>query len=94
MNPKEKFWGIIQEINQFGVQIRGIDLNAVIDLAREVSKNEQPSMGLTTVFFPLGRLEKVFLDESVGSVKSLKEQFEKITGISVQAFFGKKSRAD
>jgi hypothetical protein len=86
MNPKEKFWGVIQEINQFGVQIRGIDLNAVIDWAREISKDEVPTMGLTTIFFPLTRLEKIFLDESVGSVKSLTEQFKDITGRSVMEF--------
>ena len=43
-------------------------------------------MGLSTTFFPIHRVERVTLDESVGSVLSLAETFEARVGKDVWTY--------
>jgi hypothetical protein len=49
-------------------------------------------MGLSTTFFPIHRVERVTLDETVGSVLSLAETFEARVGQDVWSFLGIKRR--
>jgi hypothetical protein len=79
-SPKEKYWGRLISLTQVGVQLRGLELPGVTDWARELCQPEEPSMGLATVFFPLTRVEKIFLDEDAGMVPSVKTQVEKLVG--------------
>src|SRR5437773_11572763 len=64
-NPREKVWGVLLSINSYGITVRGIDINSFQDWTRSVA-NQTESMGLSTMFFPMIRIEKVTLDESVG----------------------------
>jgi hypothetical protein len=84
-NPKEKFWGVVLSIKASGITIRGIDLNSFDDWSRGVAKGEG-DMGLSTTFFPIHRVERVTLDESVGSVLSLAETFEARVGKDVWTY--------
>ena len=34
-SPREKFWGVLHDINAAGVNVRGIDLNAFDDFAAQ-----------------------------------------------------------
>jgi hypothetical protein len=86
-NPKEKFWGVVLSIKASGITIRGIDLNSFDDWSRSVAKGEG-DMGLSTTFFPIHRVERVTLDESVGSVLSLAETFEARVGKDVWSSLG------
>jgi hypothetical protein len=79
--PREKYWGILDEINAAGVFLRGLDLNAFDEWIRSVIHNE-PFIGLGSMFFPMWRVERVAKDESVGGVISLCEQAEQRTGLS------------
>lgn len=85
-SPREKCWGVLQEINAAGVFLRGIDLNAFDDWVRAVMHDE-PFIGLSDLFFPMWRVERVARDESAGGVSSLAEQFEQRTGRSLKEFF-------
>ena len=85
-SPREKCWGVLEEISAAGVFLRGLDLNAFDDWVRAVMHDE-PFMGLSDLFFPMWRVERVSRDESAGGVSSLAEQFEQRTGRSVQEFF-------
>ena len=85
-SPREKCWGILDEINAAGVFLRGLDLNAFDDWMRAVVHGE-PFIGLSDVFFPMWRVERLSRDESAGGVLSLAEQFEQRTGRSLQEFF-------
>ncbi|MDQ3817305.1 MAG: hypothetical protein M3362_06400 [Acidobacteriota bacterium] len=85
-SPREKFWGVLEEISAAGVMLRGIDLNAFDDWVRAVAHDE-PFMGLADLFFPMWRVERVSGDESTGGVPSLAEQFERRTGRTLQDFF-------
>jgi len=80
--PREKYWGILDEINSAGVFLRGLDLNAFDEWTRAVIHKEA-FIGLGSMFFPMWRVERVAKDESVGGVMSLCEQAEQRTGLSL-----------
>jgi hypothetical protein len=85
-SPREKCWGILDEINAAGVFLRGLDLNAFDDWVRAVTHDE-PSLGLSDLFFPMWRVERLSKDESAGGIASLAEQFEQRTGRKLREFF-------
>src|SRR2546423_10315064 len=85
-SPREKCWGVLDEISAAGVFLRGLDLNAFDDWVRAIMHDE-PFMGLSDLFFPMWRVERVSRDESAGGVSSLAEQVWQGTGRSVQEFF-------
>ena len=85
-SPREKCWGVLDEINAAGVFLRGIDLNAFEDWSRAVAHGE-PFIGLTDLFFPTWRVERITRDERAGEIPSLAEQFEQRTGRSLRDFF-------
>jgi hypothetical protein len=90
-NPKEKFWGVVLSVQGSGITVRGIDLNSFDDWSRGVAKGEG-DMGLSTTFFPIHRVERVTLDETVGSVLSLAETFETRVGQDVWSFLDLKPK--
>ena len=81
-SPREKCWGMLDEINTAGVFLRGLDLNAFDEWIRAVI-HQEPFIGLGAMFFPMWRVERVAKDESVGGVMSLREQAEQRTGLSL-----------
>jgi hypothetical protein len=82
-SPREKCWGILDEITSAGVFLRGLDLNAFDDWISAVVHNE-PFLGFATLFFPLWRVERVSRDESSGGLPSLAQQAEQRTGRSLK----------
>lgn len=78
-SPREKCWGLLDEINAAGISLRGVDLNAFDDWVRAVAHDE-PFFGFADVFFPLWRVERLSRDESAGGIPSLAEQFTQRTG--------------
>ena len=85
-SPREKCWGVLDRIDAAGVFVRGLDLNAFDDWVRAIAHDE-PFMGLSDLFFPMWRVERVSRDESAGGVSSLAEQLEQRTGRSLQDVF-------
>jgi len=84
-NPKEKFWGQLFELNAAGATMVGIDLNSFEDWTRMIVANER-NIGLTAMFLPMWRVERISLDQTVDDLLSLHEQFEARTGIPVGDF--------
>src|ERR687883_78000 len=82
-SPREKCWGVLDEINAAGVFLRGLDLNSFDDWVRAIAHDE-PFIGFGDLFFPMWRVERISRDESAGGIPSLAEQFEQRTGRSVQ----------
>ena len=78
-NPREKIFGILDEISQAGISLRGIDLDYFEDWSRAIGAGE-PHLEMTDSFVPMWRVEKIARDESTGDVSSLAEQFEMRTG--------------
>ena len=85
-SPREKCWGALNEISAAGIFLRGLDLNAFDDWVRAIMHDE-PFMGVSDLFFPMWRIERISRDESAGGVASLAEQFEHRTRRKLQEFF-------
>jgi hypothetical protein len=88
-NPREKVWGILLAIQASGITVRGIDLNSFDDWSRSAGRGDT-EMGLSTMFLPIHRVERVNQDETVGSVRSLAELFEERVGQDVWTYLGLK----
>ena len=88
VNPNEKYWGVLESLTQTGITVRAINLSSFEDWLRSVVSDLKPTLGLATVFFPLFRVERMFLDEEVGEVESLSQSFERRVGRSVEEVLG------
>ncbi len=81
--PREKSWGILDEITPAGVFLRGLDLNSFDDWLAAVAHDE-PFVGFSDLFFPIWRVERLSRDESSGGIPALYEQVEQRTGHTVE----------
>ena len=86
--PKEKVWGQLLGLDIKGVTVRGIELNSFDDFVRQIVGREECTVGMTQVFYPMHRVERVELDESSGSIPSLSERFHNLVGLSIQEYLG------
>jgi hypothetical protein len=77
--PTEKYWGVLLRLAPEGITVRGINVGSFDDWARGVARGE-PSLDLVTMFVPLFRVERIFLDEQVGEVESYRQRFERMVG--------------
>src|SRR4029077_9801755 len=75
VQPTEKFWGILQELGVAGVMLRGINVSSFDDWMAQASRPGDQTLGLSTMFVPLFRVERIFLDEAVGEVESYRQRF-------------------
>lgn len=82
-SPREKCWGILDEISMAGVFLRGLDLNSFDDWLRAVV-HEEPFVGFGDLFFPMWRIERISRDETAGGIPSLCEQVERRTGRTIR----------
>lgn len=78
--PAEKYWGILGEIGVAGVTLRGIGVESFDDWTAQAARGEERTLDLATVFFPLSRVERIFLDEPVGEVESYGQRFFRRVG--------------
>lgn len=93
VNPKEKFWGTVVGLSQVGVTFTGINLESFDDWVRQLArKDTEPTLGLATMFVPLFRIERLFLDETVGAVRSYSAQFEESVGLTPAEYLGLTTR--
>ena len=85
-SPREKCWGVLDEINLAGVFLRGIDLNSFDEWLRAVTHDES-FIGVGDLFFPMWRVERISKDEPSGGIPALYEQAEQRTGRTVAELF-------
>jgi hypothetical protein len=88
VNPKEKFFGLLTALSAAGVTMRGINLDSFDDWIHQVARNDEPNLDLMTMFVPLFRVERIFLDEPSGSIQSYAQRFESVVGMPVRTFLG------
>lgn len=84
-SPREKCWGVLDEVSAAGVFLRGLELNAFNDWTHALAHME-PFIGMTDLFFPMWRVERLTRDERAGDIPSLAEQFETRTGRRIYEF--------
>jgi hypothetical protein len=81
--PKEKVWGILLSVRTPGVVVRGLDLAAFDEWMRQEARDEERQLGLVTAFYPMHRIDRVEVDETVGTVLSCSERFARDVGRTV-----------
>ncbi len=86
--PKEKIWGQLVMLNTSGVTVRGVELNSFDDFLRHIVGQEENTVGMNTVFFPMQRVERVAEDEPSGSIPSLSDRFRQKVGLTIQEYLG------
>jgi hypothetical protein len=75
--PREKIWGLLLDLTPAGVTVCGVDLSAFEDWLSQVGTDEE--MGLSTLFYPLHRVERLAMDEPMGKLPSLHDRFQQKT---------------
>ncbi len=90
INPTEKFWGVLESLEPVGVVVRAINLSSFDDWMAQAARHEgrDQGLGLVTMFVPLFRVERVFLDEQVGEVESYRQRFRRRVGVSIEDYLG------
>ena len=83
--PREKLFGILDEISPAGVSMRAVDLSYYEDWCAAIA-NGDPYLPMSDCFVPMWRVEKISRDEAVNDTLSLVEQFEKRTGRALGEF--------
>lgn len=87
-SPKEKIWGKLLALTQAGVTVQGIDLNAFDDWVRQILDAQPAVLTLSTVFYPMHRVERIAQDEPTGELPSLAQRFSMRVGISLIEYLG------
>ncbi len=86
VNPKEKFFGVLTALSPAGMTLRAINLDSFEDWLRQIAHQDEPNLDLITMFVPLFRVERIFLDEPSGSIKSYSQRFEEVVGRPVREY--------
>jgi hypothetical protein len=88
VNPKEKFFGVLRALSAAGVTMRAVNLDSFDDWIHQIARGEESEIEMVTMFAPLFRVERVFLDEPAGAIRSFSQRFEDVVGRSVQEYLG------
>lgn len=88
VNPKEKFFGVLAALSAAGVTIRGINLDSFDDWIHQIARDDEANLDLITMFVPLFRVERIFLDEPSGAIKSYGQRFEDSVGKTLHEYLG------
>ena len=87
-SPKEKIWGQLLMLEGQGITVRGIELDSFDDFIRQIVGQEETTVGMATVFYPMHRVERIATDEPCGSIPSLAERFHRQVGLTIQEYLG------
>jgi hypothetical protein len=88
VNPKEKFFGVLAALSPAGVTIRAINLDSFDDWIHQIARGDEPDLEMITMFVPLFRVERIFLDEPAGAIRSFSQRFEDSVGKTVHHYLG------
>ena len=85
-SPKERVWGMLREQDPSGIWLQGIDLASFEDWARQIGRNDELSMGLSMVFYPMLRVEKILLDRGTPGQPSMSDRFRELAGRPLEQY--------
>jgi hypothetical protein len=88
VNPKEKFFGMLRALSAAGVTMRAVNLDSFEDWIHQIARAEEAEIEMITMFAPLFRVERIFLDEPAGYIQSYGQRFQQVVGRSVQEYLG------
>ncbi len=84
--PRERLWGRLLGLEAAGIALRGVDVSPWEEIMGLVRKGEVEMVALSSRFYPMHRLESLYLDEPSSGVPSLGEQFLARTGMAPSGF--------
>lgn len=87
-SPKEKVWGILVSLGTAGVVVRCIDLATFDDWMRQEARGDEAYLGLSTVFYPMNRVERMERDQTIGPIISYADRFAREVRRTVQQVIG------
>jgi hypothetical protein len=87
-SPKEKIWGLLLSVSPAGVVLRGLDLVIFDDWMRQEARGEERMIGLSTIFYPMHRVERMERDETIGPIVSYADRFAHEAGRTVLEALG------
>ena len=88
VNPKEKFFGVLTALSPPGLTLRAINLDSFDDWIRQLARKDEHNLDLITMFVPLFRVERIFLDEPAGAIQSFSQRFEEVVGVPLAKYLG------
>jgi len=88
VNPKEKFFGMLKGLSAAGVTMRAMNLDSFEDWIHQIARGEEAELEMITMFAPLFRVERIFLDEPAGALQSYAQRFQQVVGRSVEEYLG------
>lgn len=88
VNPKEKFFGVLHSLSPAGVTMRAVNLDSFDDWIHQIARGEESEIEMITMFAPLFRVERIFLDEPAGAIRSYAQRFRDVTGRSIEEYLG------
>jgi hypothetical protein len=80
-SPREKFWGVLLQLNAVGATVRAVAVGSFEDWLRQWSAPAEQLIGPATVFLPLHRIERIEVDETSGVVEGMGERFRRVAGL-------------
>jgi hypothetical protein len=92
--PREKFWGLLEQSDVRGVTVRGLSVDGFEEWLREIAREGSPTFSPATVFFPLHRVERISMDETLGEAVSLADRFRRQIGKDPRIFLAQEMPED
>ncbi len=86
--PREQHWGRLLGLEPTGVVLRGLEIRPWEEIIRLVMAGEADQLSLGTRYFPLHRMESLYVDEASSGATSLVDEFQRRTGIHPEVIFG------
>jgi hypothetical protein len=91
-SPREKVFGVLLSLEPAGVVVRGLDIVSFEDWMRQEARGDGGGLALVSVFYPMGRVERVERDETLGEIEGFADRYERLTGRSFTRAAGLSSR--
>ena len=88
ISPKEKFFGVLRALSPAGVTVRAMNLDSFDDWIHQIARAEEAELEMVTMFVPLFRVERIFLDEAAGMVQSYSQRFQQVVGRDIRQYLG------
>lgn len=85
-DPRERMWGRLLGLEAAGLALRGLDLRVWEEVLAMARRGEEDQVALGTRFYPMQRVESLYLDEPSSGVPSLGADFLQRTGRDPQEF--------
>lgn len=79
VEPREQWFGRLMRLSDAGILLRGIEIRLVESYRYQFQRGEEEVFP-QSVFFPMRRVERLYLDEALGEVPSLLDTILRTTG--------------